>query len=110
MAKKCIECSEEAKFKIKNTSEYYCEDCALEEFGDLALLVNVEEEAQQLKEFVGKQLAPQEIEIEENKESGEDKENKENNESEGNNEESDKNKEQNEDVEIDSEENNEQDN
>ena len=62
MAKKCIECGEEANYRIKDTSDYYCEECALESFGDLALLLQVEEEAQNLKDFIVKKLAPQEIE------------------------------------------------
>lgn len=60
MAKKCIECNKEARYLIKGTSEYYCGECAVEEFGDVNLLVAVEEEAQALK----KALAPQELEHE----------------------------------------------
>ena len=52
MGKKCIVCGAEATYKIKNTSDYYCQKCAQENFADLSLLVKVEEEAQRLKEFV----------------------------------------------------------
>ncbi|MFH1396381.1 MAG: hypothetical protein ABIG93_03215 [archaeon] len=52
MPKKCIICSEEAKFKIKDTSDYYCQECAEENFSDLSVLVKVEEEAQRLKKFL----------------------------------------------------------
>lgn len=52
MSKKCIVCDGEAIYKIKDTSDYYCQDCAQENFADLSLLVKLEEEAQRLKEFV----------------------------------------------------------
>lgn len=52
MAKKCIICGKPAQFKIKDSNEYYCEECAQENFADLSLLQKVEEEAQILKKFV----------------------------------------------------------
>jgi len=52
MPKKCIICNEEATFKIKDTSDYYCQECAKENFGDLSVLIKVEEEAQRLKKFL----------------------------------------------------------
>lgn len=52
MVKKCIICSQEATHKIKDTSDYYCEECAIENFSDLDLLITVEEEAQRLKEIL----------------------------------------------------------
>lgn len=52
MAKKCIICGKEAEFKIKDGSEYYCQECAEESFADLSLLQKVEEEAQALKRAV----------------------------------------------------------
>lgn len=52
MGKKCIVCDAEAIYKIKDTSDYYCQECAQENFADLSLLVKVEEEAQRLKEFI----------------------------------------------------------
>ncbi len=68
MTKKCIFCDSEAVYKIKDTSDYYCADCAQENFADLNLLVKVEE-AQQLKQFLekSKELLEDE-EKEENKE------------------------------------------
>ncbi len=56
MAKKCIICNKEATYKIKDTSEYYCPECAEENFADLSLLVKVEDEAQRLKEFIRKKI------------------------------------------------------
>ncbi len=52
MTKKCIICHEEASFKIKDTSDYYCKECAEDNFADLSVLVTMEEEAQKLKNFV----------------------------------------------------------
>ena len=52
MAKKCIICNEEAGFKIKDSNEFYCEECASEHFSDLSLLQKVEEEVQALKKVV----------------------------------------------------------
>jgi len=52
MGKKCIICNEEAKYKIKDTSDCYCQECAEENFADLTVLVKVEEEAQRLKKFL----------------------------------------------------------
>jgi len=52
MGKKCIICNEEAGYKIKDTSDYYCQECAEENFNDLNLLVTMEEEAKRLKEYL----------------------------------------------------------
>jgi len=52
MPKKCIICEKEAKFCIKNSSEYYCEECAKEHFSDIELLQKVEEKAQRIKRIV----------------------------------------------------------
>lgn len=52
MGKKCIICEEEATYRIRDTSDYYCQDCAEENFGDLNVLVKVEEEAQALKKLI----------------------------------------------------------
>lgn len=59
MGKKCIICNAEATYKIKDTSDYYCQECAQENFADLTLLVKVEEEAQRLKEFLKDQKEPE---------------------------------------------------
>jgi hypothetical protein len=52
MGKKCIICEIEAVYKIKDTADFYCEECAQDNFNDLTLLVKVEEEAQRLKPLV----------------------------------------------------------
>lgn len=49
MPKRCILCDDDARYAIKDTSNYYCEECAVENFSDVALLVQVEEMAQMLK-------------------------------------------------------------
>ena len=45
--KKCLICEEEAKFAIKHTKDYYCEECAQDQFGDISYLVKIEEARQQ---------------------------------------------------------------
>lgn len=52
MGKKCIICEGEAVYRIKDTADFYCEECAQDNFNDLTLLVKVEEEAQKLKQIV----------------------------------------------------------
>ncbi len=52
MKKKCIVCNAEAEYKIKDSSDYYCLDCAEENFADLSMLLKVEEEAKRLKAIV----------------------------------------------------------
>lgn len=52
MGKKCSICGEEALYQLKGNSDYYCTECATENFADLSLLVKVEKEAQCLKRFV----------------------------------------------------------
>ena len=52
MAKKCIICDGEAEFKIKDSNEFYCQECSEEHFADLSLLQKIEEEAQALKKVV----------------------------------------------------------
>lgn len=44
MTKKCIICGKKAEFKIKGANEYYCEECAEENFGELELLEKIGEE------------------------------------------------------------------
>jgi hypothetical protein len=56
MGKKCTICGEEAELKIKNSSDYYCNDCALENFGDITVLVKIDEEAKRLKALVDQQI------------------------------------------------------
>ncbi len=56
MGKKCIVCGAEAEYRIKDTSEFYCMECAEENFSDISLLVKVEEQAQRLKEAVQEKI------------------------------------------------------
>jgi len=56
MVKKCIICNVEAVYKIKDTSDYYCQECAEENFADLNMLLKVEEEAQKLKQFLKEKM------------------------------------------------------
>jgi len=61
MTKTCIICEEaEAAYCIKGSSECYCLPCADEQFGDLSVLVKVEEEAKRLKEIVDNVLTQDE--------------------------------------------------
>ena len=52
MGKKCIICEEEAQFCIKNTSDFYCYECAQENFSDIALLEKLQKEANALKNYL----------------------------------------------------------
>ena len=54
-SKKCIICGKEAEFGIKDSSEYYCKECASEHFHDLSYLQKVEEEAKIIKNILEKQ-------------------------------------------------------
>ena len=56
MNKKCIVCGKEAKYCIKATSDYYCEECAKECFGDLSYLHKVEEQAKKLKKLIDEKV------------------------------------------------------
>ncbi len=56
MGKKCIICDEPAIYKIKDSADYYCQECAQDNFADLSVLVTVEEEAQRLKKIVAERL------------------------------------------------------
>ena len=52
MGKKCIICEDDAQFCIKNTSDFYCYECAQENFSDIELLQKVESEANALKNYL----------------------------------------------------------
>lgn len=53
MAKKCVICSVEATYCIKgSTTDCYCDSCAVEQFGDVAYLVKVEDAAKRLKDQI----------------------------------------------------------
>lgn len=56
MSKKCIICDDPAEYKIKDTLDFYCKDCAIENFSDISVLVKVEEEAQRLRQFLKKRI------------------------------------------------------
>jgi hypothetical protein len=60
MAKRCIICDAEAAYCIKGTSECYCQECATEHFGDITMLVKVEDEAQRLKSFIDERIGDDE--------------------------------------------------
>tara|TARA_Y100000310_G_C20365456_1_gene660949 strand:+ start:287 stop:490 length:204 start_codon:yes stop_codon:yes gene_type:complete len=55
MVKKCIVCEQEAIYKIKDTSDFYCQECAEENFADLTMLLTLKEEAERLKEYLNEQ-------------------------------------------------------
>jgi hypothetical protein len=59
MGKKCIICGKEAAYNIKDTSEYYCGECAEEQFDDVSVLVKVEEQAKKIKKFIEEKEAEQ---------------------------------------------------
>ena len=52
MPKKCFICGQPAQYFIKDSSDYYCEECAVENFGDVSMLVKVEEQAKIIKKLV----------------------------------------------------------
>jgi hypothetical protein len=52
MPKKCIICGVDARFHIKGSSEYYCEECARDNFSDLELLQPVDDQARQIKDMI----------------------------------------------------------
>ena len=56
MVKKCVMCEDSAKYKIKDSSDYYCIDCAQDNFSDLSILIKVEEEAKRLQNFLDEKI------------------------------------------------------
>ncbi len=52
MGKKCIICGAPAVYTIKESSDAYCNDCALDCFNDVSFLQKVEEQALELKELI----------------------------------------------------------
>ncbi|MBN2567591.1 hypothetical protein JXB02_05920 [Candidatus Woesearchaeota archaeon] len=56
MGKKCIICGQPAEYAIKDSSEFYCQDCAHEHFSDLEMLQKVETQAQTLKAMIKKKV------------------------------------------------------
>lgn len=59
---KCMICREPAMYKIKDHSDYYCEECAKENFSDIDLLQSVEEQAKIIKEQISNRKDEEEIE------------------------------------------------
>ena len=43
MKKRCTVCTEEAQYNIKDTSEFYCLECAEENFADLDMLIKLDD-------------------------------------------------------------------
>ena len=56
MDKKCSICGVKAKFAIKDTSDYYCEECAEDSFDDVSVLIKIDEQAKKLKAFVDEKI------------------------------------------------------
>ncbi|MFH1510252.1 MAG: hypothetical protein ABIF10_01060 [Candidatus Woesearchaeota archaeon] len=56
MPKKCTICGSDAIFQIKGTSDFYCDDCAKDNFSDIDLLEKVERQAEKLKSLVEEKL------------------------------------------------------
>ena len=52
----CIMCDEKAKYKIKDTMNYYCLECAKENFSDIDILLKIEDEAKRLKQFLDEKI------------------------------------------------------
>ena len=60
MGKRCIVCGDPAKFSIRGTSDYYCPECAEENFADVGVLEEVEKQAEALKAAIKEKLAEEE--------------------------------------------------
>jgi hypothetical protein len=56
MPKKCIICGEEATYGINGTSDFYCKECAEENFADIDMLKKLEEDAEKLKAYVDEKI------------------------------------------------------
>ncbi len=57
MKKKCIICGRTAAYRIKDSSEFYCEECAKEHFNDLSFLqkiLDAEQKAKILRKLIQK--------------------------------------------------------
>ena len=60
MPKKCIICGEEAKYSIKGTSDFYCDECARENFSDVSMLIAVEAQAKKIQKLIEEKDLPEE--------------------------------------------------
>lgn len=56
MDKKCLICSADAQYMIKDSTDFYCKGCATDFFADLGMLLKVEKEAQKLKRYLNKKV------------------------------------------------------
>ena len=56
MPKKCILCEDNASHAVKGTNNYYCRDCATEQFGDLTLLQPISGPRQAAKNLIADRL------------------------------------------------------
>jgi hypothetical protein len=74
MPKKCIICGDEAVYAIKDTSDFYCTECAEEQFGELSMLVKVEEQAAKLKKLIDERQSCEDLDSEEQEEKTQDEE------------------------------------
>lgn len=62
MSKRCLICEQEGKYAIKNTKDYYCQECAEDQFEDVSYLVPIEEnKLQQEKNAIEKLEDEQEV-------------------------------------------------
>ena len=52
MGKKCILCTSAADYSVKDSSEYYCTNCALENFSDVGVLQEIENDSSRLSRMV----------------------------------------------------------
>ena len=52
MSKKCIICGDHAVYIIKDSSDFYCPNCATENFSDVELLEKIENRAKTLKKMI----------------------------------------------------------
>ena len=71
MVNKCIICDDPAEYKIKDSLDYYCKECAEEHFSDTSILLKVEEEAKRLQKFLSEKIDP--IKLNDKTELGEEK-------------------------------------
>ena len=67
MGKRCIICQGEAIYSIKDTSDYYCPECAQEQFSDISMLVKIEEKAKKLMQYIAGKESDELQEIDDNK-------------------------------------------
>jgi hypothetical protein len=56
MPRKCMICGENAVYSIKDSSDFYCEECAKESFSDTELLEKLEDRAKAIKKLVDERI------------------------------------------------------